>query len=256
MGLHCLGTAGYHPNEQRHTSCYFVPEKALLLDAGSGLFRIGPLLVQEELTILLSHAHLDHIIGLTFFLDLVATTPLKRIRVIGEQEKLQAIKDHLFATLIFPVLPPIDWVPLEILPSSLEIAGAKITWFPLEHPGGSVGYRICWPNFTLGFVTDTHATATSKYWDGVRDVDLLIHECNFPIERRDFAQSTGHSCPDVVIESARKAGVKKLIMTHFDPLQVSKITQEIETIAALQNTMSVRCARDNDILPLDRNSRD
>ena len=61
MKLHCLGTAGYHPSATRHTSCFFIPEASLVLDAGSGLFRLEKLLDQEEISILLTHAHLDQL---------------------------------------------------------------------------------------------------------------------------------------------------------------------------------------------------
>ena len=35
-----LGTAGYHPNETRHTSCVMIPEMGIVLDAGTGFFRV------------------------------------------------------------------------------------------------------------------------------------------------------------------------------------------------------------------------
>ena len=40
MKLHCLGTGGYHPSEHRHTACYYLPELQLVLDAGTGMFRL------------------------------------------------------------------------------------------------------------------------------------------------------------------------------------------------------------------------
>ncbi len=56
MKLHCLGTAGYHPNDARHTSCYAIPDVNIVLDAGSGFYRIGGLLRSDTIHILLSHA--------------------------------------------------------------------------------------------------------------------------------------------------------------------------------------------------------
>ncbi len=85
MKLHFLGTAGYHPNNERQTSCLFIPEVALMLDAGTGLYRCNPLIVHDELDILISHAHLDHVFGLTILLETVALTPLKKIRIMVSQ---------------------------------------------------------------------------------------------------------------------------------------------------------------------------
>ena len=56
-----LGTAGYHPSETRHTSCLMLPEVGVVLDAGSGMFRVRDLLTTKTLDIFLSHAHLDHV---------------------------------------------------------------------------------------------------------------------------------------------------------------------------------------------------
>jgi len=69
MQLHCFGTAGYHPNEGRHTSAYFLPESNIALDAGSGFFRLEKHIQQDSIDILISHAHLDHVMGLTYLLD-------------------------------------------------------------------------------------------------------------------------------------------------------------------------------------------
>ena len=101
MKLHCLGTAGYHPSATRHTSCYFIPDDSLMLDAGSGLFRVEKLLEVEEISILLSHSHMDHVFGLTFLLDYVSVTPLRKIHVYGEHVKLEAVRKHLFDELLF-----------------------------------------------------------------------------------------------------------------------------------------------------------
>ncbi|MEM9644114.1 MAG: ribonuclease Z, partial [Planctomycetota bacterium] len=145
MKLLCLGTAGYHPNAHRHTSCYFLPESGLVLDAGSGLFRLAEHIHTDFLDILLSHAHLDHIVGLTYLLDTLhqraqAGQPIQRIRIFGEQAKLDAIQEHLFSELIFPVPLQAEWIPIDEL-KSFQAGGAHIAWRTQNHPGGSAGYR-------------------------------------------------------------------------------------------------------------------
>ena len=218
MKLHCLGTAGYHPSATRHTSCYFIPESSLALDAGSGLFRMEQLLHQEEISILLSHAHLDHVFGLTFFLDFIAVTPLRKIHVYGERTKIEAIRQHLFHELLFPVLPPIEWHALEDLGTEFSLNDAVCRWFPLDPPGGSVGYRIDWPGLSLAYITDTTASKHSAYWREIQGVDWLVHECNFSDEWIDLAIKTGHSWTSAVLECAAKAGIPRLILTHINPL--------------------------------------
>ena len=40
MKILLLGTAGYHPSETRHTACVMLPEAGIVLDAGTGFFRV------------------------------------------------------------------------------------------------------------------------------------------------------------------------------------------------------------------------
>ena len=232
MKLHCLGTAGYHPSATRHTSCLFIPDESLMLDAGTGLFRAEPLIQGEEISILLSHSHLDHVFGLTFFLDLVAITPLRRIHVYGERAKLEAIQKHLFHELLFPILPPLEWHPIENLGKCFTLGNAQCHWFPLIHPGGSVGYRIDWPAMSLAYVTDTTAAPDADYWDKIQGVDWLIHECNFSDEWIELAIKTGHSWTSAVLESAAAAGIPRLILTHINPLAGDTDPLGLSTLAS------------------------
>src|SRR5882757_6881097 len=106
MKLVLLGTGGYFPTPQRQTACLMLPEVGVVLDAGSGMCRIGQHLQADRLDIFLSHAHLDHISGLTYLVNLVPADVLKRTTVHGDAKKLAAVREHLFAEPIFPIVPP------------------------------------------------------------------------------------------------------------------------------------------------------
>jgi ribonuclease Z len=45
--------------------------------------------------------------------------------------------------------------------------------------------------------------------------DLLIHEATFDDEMTERAKEDGHSTPSLAAETAKKAGVKRLILTHI-----------------------------------------
>ncbi len=221
MKLHCLGTAGYHPNEQRHTSCYFIPEAGIVLDAGTGFFRLPSLIETNQLDIFLSHAHADHIFGLTFLFDVLYQRPLQQVRVWGDPEKLQAIQQHLFSELIFPVTIDVQWCPL--LPN-IEIPLAnrgRCKPFALEHPGGVLGFRMDWEGGpSLAYVTDTTGDPTAAYVETIAGVQLLMHECNFRDSGKDWAIKTGHSWTTAVAEVAEASGVQELLLTHISPLEL------------------------------------
>jgi len=219
MKLHLLGTGGYHPNERRQTACLMLPEVGIVLDAGTGFFRVRDRLQTSALDILLTHAHLDHAVGLTFLLSTIWQRPLDRITVHGAADKLAAIREHLLSDDMFPASLPIDWQPLP--PGPLLLGTARITHFPLEHPGGCVGYRLDWPDRSMAYVTDTTASPDAAYVQAIRDVDLLVHECNFRDGQEEWAAKTGHSSATPVAQVAAKAGVKRLILIHFDSLDES-----------------------------------
>lgn len=216
MKLLLLGTAGYHPSEQRQTACLMLPEAGIVLDAGTGFFRVRQHLQTPTLDILLTHAHLDHVAGLTFLLSTVFERPLERVTVHAAAEKLAAVREHLLSEHLFPAPLPCDWRPLEAGP--LNVGGARVTHFPLDHPGGSIGYRLDWPDRSLAYVTDTTAAANAPYVAHLQNVDLLVHECNFPDGQEEWAAKTGHSCTTPVAQVAAAARARRLLLTHIDPL--------------------------------------
>jgi ribonuclease BN (tRNA processing enzyme) len=229
MKLHCFGTAGYHPSESRQTSCYFIPEANLILDAGSGLFRVAKHLVSDEVSILLSHAHLDHVFGLTFLLDIIAVTPLQKIHVYGERAKLEAVRKHLFNEHLFPVMPPFVWHNVEDYGKVFRIGKTECRWFPLEHPGGSIGFRLNWESLSFAYITDTTASQHASYWNEIQGVDWLMHECNFSDRWIELAIKTGHSWTSAVLESASHARIQRLILTHINPLAEDSDPLELPT---------------------------
>ncbi|MCC6508014.1 MAG: MBL fold metallo-hydrolase [Pirellulaceae bacterium] len=223
MKVHCLGTTGYHPSPTRHTACYYLPEAGLVLDAGTGMFGLTALLLAEprdSLDIFLSHAHLDHVIGLTFLLDTFAVTTLKHVRVLGMGVKLEAVRQHLFSEHLFPLLPPeIEFESLDQHASPLELpGGARIGWFPLEHPGGSIGVRVEYGGKSLAYVTDTVARPDSPYVRQIEGVDLLLHECYFTDEFQALAEKTGHTWLSAATEIVRSVLPGKTGLIHLNPL--------------------------------------
>jgi len=111
-------------------------------------------------------------------------------------------------------LPDFEWCPLTSSPMKLA-SGACVLCTKLEHPGGSIAYRIEAGGKSVAYVTDT--TAPGQYGDFIQGVDLLVHECYFPDDMADWAAKTGHSNSTPVAQTARTAGVKRLVLVHADP---------------------------------------
>jgi ribonuclease BN (tRNA processing enzyme) len=216
MKLVLLGTTGYHPTNDRHTACLMIPEHGVLLDAGTSLFRARQFLATSTLDIFLTHAHLDHVIGLTYLFDVLYEKPMDYVYVHGERDKLAALDQHLFHEALFPARPGFQWKPLT---GNVHLpGGGTLTHFPLKHPGGTLGFRLEWPGHSLAYVTDTTARADAAYVSHIRDVDLLIHECYFADGWEALAEKTGHSCTSPVAQVAAAANVGRLVLVHINPL--------------------------------------
>lgn len=236
MKLHFLGTTGYHPNNHRHTACLMIPEMGIIFDAGTGMFRVRDLIETEHLDIFLSHAHLDHSVGLTFLYDILFNKDVKRVTVHVAEDKIEPICDHLYSRPLFPVEPNFEF---RALSEKLELAAATVTSIPLEHPGGSNGFRIDWPDRSMAYITDTTAADDSTYIPAITGVDTLIHECYFPDGWEDRAQLTGHSCLTPVAKLAAKANVGKLYLVHVNPLDESKTPLDLDSVKGVFDTIVV-----------------
>lgn len=231
MKLILLGTTGYHPSDRRHTPCMLIPEWGVMLDAGTAMYRAGRYLETDHLDIFLTHAHLDHIVGLTYLFGVMHTHPLEQVTVHGTAEKLAAIDEHLFCEHLFPKKPPYRSAPLSgkvALPG-----GGELTHFPLKHQGGSLGLRLDWPGHSMAYVTDTTAAAEADYVEKIHGVDLLVHECYFPDACADWARQTGHSSTTPVAEVARQAEVGRLVLVHIDPLSTDADPIGLDTARAI-----------------------
>lgn len=220
MKIVFLGTGGYHPNQRRHTAGVLLPDAGLLFDAGSGTFRLAQHVTSPKLRIFLTHAHLDHIVGLTYLLVPFAKGELESVVVHADAKTIAAVKAHLFSEEVFPIMPAFEFVELADDGCVSFDGGLTVRHQPLpSHPGGSQGYRIEWADNgarkSIAYITDTAVDGT--YHEFIRGVDVLIHECYFADDMEEWGVRTGHSCTSQVARLAAETRVKRLILTHIDP---------------------------------------
>lgn len=231
-----LGTNGYIPTAGRQTMSFLVAsaQGALLLDAGTGVARLAQPEVREwlegleRLEILLTHYHLDHVIGLSFLPGLARQLPL---RIHAPAPPITEFGPEALDRLITPPFFPIElarWpMPVELSPYGLEPFRAgpfELRVRAQRHPGGSAGVRI---GDALVYATDTVLDPATA--DFARGAGLLLHEVWLSDEEaaRDDAGRTGHSAAGGVAELARQAGVGRLGLVHHHPLRAAA---ELETI--------------------------
>jgi ribonuclease BN (tRNA processing enzyme) len=236
-----LGTNGYFPTQGRQTMSYLLvapggdgagprtgsnteSPAALVLDAGTGLGRLAdPELREllepiERLDILLTHYHLDHVVGLSFLPGLWSG---RAVRIFAPSPPLTVGGSEALDRLISPPLFPVGFsrwpLAVEIVPYSslsLEIGPFSLKLRAQRHPGGSVGVRV---GDALAYVTDTVLDRGTI--DFVRGVGTLLHEVWLTDEeaQQDDAGRTGHSAAGPVADLARDAGVGRLVPIHHHP---------------------------------------
>lgn len=192
----------------------------VILDAGTGLARLGRSLAGrtdvKRLDILLSHFHMDHILGLFSFPPFF--NPDMDIHLYGApglEQYLERLIGPPFWPLgigTFPARPVLHEIPAG---TDFALDGLSVTTMPGNHPGGSLLYRLEGEGRTLTYALDceTDETAFSALAGFARGSDLLIWDASFT--RSDLRPGWGHSTWEQGLELGRAAGVGQVLMTHY-----------------------------------------
>lgn len=206
----------------------------VILDAGTGLRALGHKLVDEgvrDISICLTHLHLDHIEGLGFFAPFY--DPECRIDVWGPPSSVRSLRERIGRYLSSPLFPvEISDLPARIVfrdvPSeSWEIGGLRISAHSVAHPGTTLGFRIEDAAAALAFIPDHEpalgvdlASLTSDWISGfpvAEEATLLIHDAQYSESEYAGHVGWGHSSVRDAVEFARIAGAQQLLLFHHDP---------------------------------------
>ncbi|HEX5585726.1 MAG TPA: MBL fold metallo-hydrolase [Acidimicrobiia bacterium] len=244
MKLRIWGTRGSLPTPGRatnryggNTSCVEVRGAdrghVVVLDAGSGIRALGRALPAKlhRVDVLLTHLHMDHIIGLGFFEALFR--PGLEVHIWGPSSTTMPLRDRLARYLSPPLFP----VSLRELPCDLELHDVPLGHFALPgmhvlaalvtHPGPTVGYRLDDGRGTLAYLSDHEPALGSRLFpeapewtsgfDLAAGVDVLIHDAQYTDAEYPDHVGWGHSSITQAIEFAQATGVGTLVAFHHDP---------------------------------------
>jgi ribonuclease BN (tRNA processing enzyme) len=197
----------------------------------------------EELHILLTHLHLDHLQGLGFFRPLLR--PDLDVHVWGPASPVQSLEERIAIYLSPPLFP----VRLADIPARLtfhdapeepvSIGSATVRAAKVTHQGPTVGYRIEEGSRSLVYLPDhepslgVHLRDQPSSWMSgygvARDADILFHDAQYADDEYPHHVGWGHSCIEHALAFARKAEVGMVVLFHHDPYHND---DELETLLA------------------------
>lgn len=248
-----------------NTSCVEVQNdagKRIILDAGTGIRALGHVISQEmsqgandEILLLLSHTHWDHIQGLTFFGPLF--NQAATVRVYGPARANRRLEQLISGQMEYDYWP----IKLSQLPCKLKFIelkeevyafdnGFKVTAKRHIHPGGAFGYRIEADGKSVVYCTDAEHfqnQVDNRVVELAANCDLLIHDSQYMDEEMEFKLGWGHSSWQQCIQVANEAKAKTLALFHHDPMRTDDACAEIEAKAKAVRASTV-LARENMVM--------
>lgn len=244
------------------TSCYKIDigDLQIYLDAGSG---IVPASYQKTKTtyILLSHLHMDHILGLPQFKGLSDRDG--EIHIVGNclDGNYSGIREAVNTAFSSPFWPlavddypaTIHWQDIE--PNDGMDLGGGVTFSTMasNHPGGSLIYRIDSPEGSIVYATDYESEAgfDERLIEFSRDCDMLIFDGQYTLEEAVKCKGYGHSTKEEGLEILRACGGKMILYSHYNPSHDDEfLAKEEVRLKAMDHR--VRFARVGEVIELTR----
>lgn len=232
--------------------------RTLIIDAGSGLRRLSEDLIARpgrkrniSADILLSHTHLDHILGLPFFQPLYRRDTRVALYgpAISAEDRLEQVIGGQMSYRYFPVrqeelAAEIRYIDLR--EGTYDLGdGIRLSATYLNHPLLCMGYRIEFGRRVLCTAFDTEPfhnvfitnpadprydqmmaqqgeqaaqAATQRMNIFLREADLLIHDGQYTEQEYQAGRiGWGHSSIEYAIRLAESSGSRRLALLHHDP---------------------------------------
>jgi anti-anti-sigma factor len=213
-------------------------DDVIIIDAGTGIRELGLELMNGDcgrgqgiIHLLFSHPHWDHIQGFPFFRP--AFVPGNKI-FIYSVHNIEAVLRRQQEFINFPISlerMQADLTFIRLQPdAAFEVGNVKISCLRNRHPGDSYAFRLEQGNRALVYASDASFPADFNprpHLDFFAGADLLVFDAQFTQRESDEKEDWGHSSSFMGVEMAQQAGVKQLLLFHYDPTYSDSDLQDI-----------------------------
>ncbi len=269
-----------------NTSCVEIRlgDHLLVCDGGTGIISLGEELMQQdeinEMMVVFTHYHWDHICGLPFFQP--AFSPAWKIRFFGPGDSAADVEKRLSDQMKAPYFP----VETETWMADITYVGPEaeglaygpigISHFNVHHPGVTYGYSMQVAGRKVVYVSDNEVQflkgsiakrihefdedehellermvteQRSAEVAAIENVDILIHDAQYTPHDYNKKRGWGHSCYVDTVNLAIDADVRCLYLYHHDPTynddQVAAIHRDcMQIIRERKSDMECHIARE------------
>ncbi|MCC6243069.1 MAG: hypothetical protein IT353_09525, partial [Gemmatimonadaceae bacterium] len=207
---------------------------------------------RDTITLLLTHQHSDHVIGLAHFAPLVARSHHVRIACGGvPAATLRTLVDQQLSAPLFPTL---DGLPEAVRVEAFDRDGVcvlddthRVVALPAHHPGGAAVLRVDDAHGALLAYAPDNELAMSRdeasisAWraslcDALRGIPVLIHDATYVDDELAAHRGWGHSSAEEATRFAMACEAGTLLLTHHHPArsddEIDAIVSRCRAIAA------------------------
>jgi phosphoribosyl 1,2-cyclic phosphodiesterase/CheY-like chemotaxis protein len=202
--------------------------------------------------ILISHTHWDHIQGIPFFDPLFVAG--NEWDIYGPKGLGQSLREALAGQMQYTYFPVrLDQCGAKIryhdlVEGAFAIDDIKISAHYLNHTALTLGYRLEADGVAVVYASDhepySRGLATGhgeisgqdlRHAEFIGGADLLIHDAQYTAEEYAAKVGWGHSSVEYVMKLGQHAEVKRVALTHHDPLRDDEAMDRL--VAGLKQTL-------------------
>jgi len=214
----------------------------IALDAGS--MTTGLTMAQQSRIkhILLSHAHLDHILDIGFLADNIIGKIAQPVEIVGTATVIDNVMKHVLNNRIWPDFTRIPTAHNPVLKVKkikqrvpYKIAGLTIKAVPVRHTVPTWGFLVREPGVgTIVYSGDTGPTR--EIWNAANkagDLRAAFIEVSFPSRLQELADKSGHLTPRGLaaeLEKIKDGDRVPVYLYHMKPLYLKEIGKEIKQL--------------------------